>query len=347
LISKRALAQAVAAALLFGAATPAGKLLLEGIEPTRLAGWLYLGAALGVLPLVVRRGRWRSREAASRRDWCRLAGAIGCGGVLAPIALLTSLEQAPAGSVSLWLNLELVATAVLGRLVFRDPLGRAGWIGAAGVLAASILTALDPGGGGIGAVALVTVACVAWGFDNHWTALIASWTPAETTFWKGLTAGAVNLGLAGIAAVPSAAPHVAATALLVGSVSYGASIALYIGSAQALGATRAQIVFSTAPFFGAVLSWLVLGEPVASSQILGVGLIGFSLMLLFRDVHAHTHRHEAIEHEHWHRHDDDHHEHAHDGAPPEQGHSHPHRHAAIVHRHAHWHDLHHRHRHEP
>jgi len=344
---KRAVVQSILAALLFGAATPAGKLLLGGLEPLRLAGWLYLGAALGVLPLVVRRGRWRSGQRVSRSDWLRLAGAIGCGGMLAPIALLTALAHAPAGSVSLWLNLELVATAVLGRLVFRDPLGRAGWLGAAGVLTASLLTSADAEGGGLGAVALVALACIAWGLDNHWTALIASWTPAETTFWKGLTAGALNLGLAGILAVPPAAPPLAAGALLVGSVSYGASIALYIGSAQALGATRAQIVFSTAPFFGAGLSWVVLREPVLPSQLLGAGLIGLSLLLLFRDLHEHAHTHEALEHEHWHRHDDGHHDHLHDGAAPGSGHSHPHRHAAIVHRHAHGHDLHHRHRHEP
>src|SRR5688572_32674376 len=33
--------------------------------------------------------------------------------------------------------------------------------------------------------------------------------------------------------------------------SYGASIALYIAGAQRLGATRAQLLFATAPIFGA------------------------------------------------------------------------------------------------
>ena len=46
--------------------------------------------------------------------------------------------------------------------------------------------------------------------------------------------------------------------LLVGTLAYGASIALYITAAQQLGATRAQMVFATAPFFGAGLSVLTL-----------------------------------------------------------------------------------------
>ena len=41
---------ALGAAVLFGAATPASKLLLDGITPFQLAGLLYLGAASGVLP---------------------------------------------------------------------------------------------------------------------------------------------------------------------------------------------------------------------------------------------------------------------------------------------------------
>jgi len=44
----------LASAFLFGAATPASKALLAGIQPQALAGLLYLGAALGVLPVVIK-----------------------------------------------------------------------------------------------------------------------------------------------------------------------------------------------------------------------------------------------------------------------------------------------------
>lgn len=42
-------------ACLFGAATPASKAFLTGIQPQVLAGLLYLGAAFGVLPCVTNR----------------------------------------------------------------------------------------------------------------------------------------------------------------------------------------------------------------------------------------------------------------------------------------------------
>jgi len=43
---QRATVKALAAALLFGAAGPSSKLLLDELSPMTLAGLLYLGAAL-------------------------------------------------------------------------------------------------------------------------------------------------------------------------------------------------------------------------------------------------------------------------------------------------------------
>jgi hypothetical protein len=46
--SRRPVVYALLAAALFGAATPASKVLLMGLTSFQLAGLLYLGAALGV-----------------------------------------------------------------------------------------------------------------------------------------------------------------------------------------------------------------------------------------------------------------------------------------------------------
>lgn len=53
----------------------------------------------------------------------RLAGAVLFGGILGPVLLLFGLRLASAGAVSLLLNLEMVATAVLGVVLFREHLG--------------------------------------------------------------------------------------------------------------------------------------------------------------------------------------------------------------------------------
>jgi drug/metabolite transporter (DMT)-like permease len=247
--------------------------------------------------------------------------------------------------VSLWLNLELVATAVLGVLWFRDHLGRGGWLATAGVVASGVWLALEEGPAGWSAAALVAAACVCWGVDNHLTALIDELTPSQSTFCKGLFAGCFNLGLAAFLGQSWPGPGTAGLALGVGAVAYGASVALYVAGAQQLGATRAQLFFATAPFFGAALSWLALGEALTPTHAWTALILAGSLALLFADRHEHRHHHPALEHEHSHRHDDGHHTHTHPGLDPRRRHSHRHRHEPIAHAHPHWPDLHHRHRH--
>jgi drug/metabolite transporter (DMT)-like permease len=336
---------ALLAALLFGAATPASKLLLRELGPFQLAGLLYLGAALGVAPRVWLERRRGLRAHASRADAARLAGAVLLGGVAGPVLLLFGLRQSLAGSVSLWLNLEMVATAVLGALCFREHLGRAGWAGVAGVVAAGAILAESAGWPGLVALGLVAAACVCWGFDNHWTALVDGVTPATSTLVKGCGSGAIGLAIGALAEpIAASAPSVAA-ALATGALCYGASIALYIAAAQQLGATRAQSVFASAPFAGAALSFTLLGEPLGPQHALALPLFAASLALLFRSQHAHPHLHEPVEHVHSHSHDDGHHEHAHPGLPPQARHTHPHHHARVDHAHPHWPDVHHRHLH--
>jgi drug/metabolite transporter (DMT)-like permease len=335
--------QACAAAALFGAATPASKVLLADLPPFQLAGLLYLGAALAMLPLVAVQPRLRPR----RFDTLtvrRLLGAVTFGGLIAPVLLLAGLRRAPAGSVSLLLNLEIAATAVLGALCFAEPLPRRGWLGVAGIVLAG---ALLSGGAwpGIVAALLVAGACVCWGLDNQLTALIDGMTPAYSTLCKGAVAGSVNL-LIGLASQPlSATRGSLAAALVVGALSYGASIALYIRAAQQLGAVRAQAVFASAPFLGAALSYGVLGETVGAPVLAAAALLAASVALLFGGVHAHLHHHAAAEHVHSHRHDDGHHLHEHPDLAAAAQHSHPHRHDELVHAHPHWPDLHHRHGH--
>jgi drug/metabolite transporter (DMT)-like permease len=258
--------------------------------------------------------------------------------------LLLALRSAEAAAVSLWLNFEVAATAVLGVLLFREPLGVPGWCGVAAAFAGSAILSLGGGAPGLGAGVLVLLACLCWGLDNHLTALIDGITPSQSTFWKGLGAGATNLAI-GIALDPLGAGASVIAALFVGAWAYGASIALYIGSAQALGATRAQIAFASAPFFGVLISVLALGESLAAAHLAAGALFVAGIALFALERHGHLHAHEAMDHEHAHRHDDGHHLHEHPGLPRSLAHSHRHRHAPLMHAHPHWPDLHHRHDH--
>ena len=81
---------------------------------------------------------------------------------------------------------------------------------------------------------------------------------------KGLVAGAVNLllALAGGALLPPAGTLLAAGA--VGFLGYGVSLALFVLALRHLGAARTGAYFSLAPFVGALLAVLMLGDPLSA-----------------------------------------------------------------------------------
>lgn len=335
---------ALLSALFFGAATPLSKWLLTTIGPVQLSGLLYLGAAVGVLPLLWREKSFRPVWKMPRPTQKLLLGAVFCGGLLGPVFLLIGLEQAASASVSLWLNLEAVATALLGYFFFRDKLHQQGWLGAGCLLVASLLLSWGEGAAGWQAGLWVAAACVCWGFDNHWTAMIDGITPAQSTLWKGAIAGTFNL-LLGLTLEPvQFTGWQVAAALLLGVFAYGFSITLYITSAQQLGATRSQLLFSTAPYFGLGLAVLLLQESLSLVQWGAAGLVTVAVLLLTLEWHSHEHTHHPLAHEHWHRHDDGHHNHTHN-EPVAGWHTHPHTHTEVSHQHRHLPDLHHRHDH--
>ena len=133
--------------------------------------------------------------------------------------------------------------------------------------------------------------------------------------------------------------------MAVGFVGYGVSLVLFVLALRGLGSARTGAYFSIAPFVGAALAIVALGEPVAWPFWLAAALMAAGVWLHLTEVHEHEHVHEPLTHSHAHRHDAHHrHEHAFewDGREP---HTHEHTHEALVHRHPHYPDVHHRHEH--
>lgn len=329
--------------MLFGASTPVASRLTDDVGPLSLAGLLYLGAALAVLPVAISNPPPR---AGLRRGAARLATAVVLGGAVGPVLLVLGLARTSAASASLLLNLELPFTVLLAGLVFREHLGGRVVAGAALVSAAGAGVAAASGVGmpRVGAV-LVAAACLAWAVDNVVTAAMDELAPAHITLVKGVVAGGVTTA---VAAVVEGLPSLgaASVALLTGALGYGVSITLWVAGARDLGAARAQVVFATAPFVGVLLAWTVLGDPVTPAQVAAVAAAAVGVGLLLRSEHEHEHEHPALVHDHEHTHDDGHHDHQHDPpVPVGTRHQHPHAHEALRHAHPHVPDLHHRHEH--
>ncbi len=338
---------ALGAAILFGASTPFSKLLLGSVNPWLLAGILYLGAGIGLsLFLLVRHTAVEETAESPLRlaDLPWLAAVVAAGGIAGPVLLMFGLSSTDASSASLLLNLEGVATMAIAWLVFRENVDRRLLVGAAAILAGAVL--LSWSGEGLtlswGSL-LIAGACLAWGIDNNLTRKISASDPVQIAAIKGLVAGAVNTGLAVYLGAPMVSPAVAASGAVVGFFGIGVSLVFFMLGLRHLGTARTGAYFSLAPFIGALLSILMLGDTLTIGLSVAGLLMAIGLWLHLSERHEHEHEHEEIEHEHRHVHDA-HHQHAHDG-PVTEPHSHLHRHRPLRHKHPHYPDLHHRHGH--
>ena len=331
---------------LFGVVTPFSKLLLNGLNSFQLAGLLYLGAALAMLPYIFRKNN-NLKALFQPGSRAKTAGIIFFGGFAGPLLLLAGLRTANAASVSIWLNMELVATAIMGVLIFKDALDRGTWAGVALTLLAGIITTLGEGASGIASGLQIISACACWAAANHLTAISDGASPQTVTFVKVAMAGAVNLTIGCIIAGQIVALGSIVPAVIVGIFAYGISIVLYVTSAQNIGATRSQILFSTAPLWGVVLSYLFVHEPFQWAHLISIALLALAVVITNLFSHQHRHTHVVMEHIHYHKHNDGHHHHTHEGeaVPDGKWHSHFHTHQEITHDHPHDPDLHHRHEH--
>lgn len=342
---------ALLAAVLFGASTPLAKLLVGHADPVLLAGLLYLGSGVGLAAwwqLAAKFRREASGEAPLRRaDLPWLTAAIFFGGVVGPALLMTGLIATPASSASLLLNLEGVLTALLAWFVFKENFDRRIALGMAAITAGGILLSWEgrPEAGVPWGTFAVAGACLAWAIDNNLTRKVSAGDPVQIAAIKGLFAGTVNLviALARGAEVPSVLTIMACGT--VGLVGYGISLTLFVLALRTLGTARTGAYFSVAPFAGAAISLMVLGDGPTVAFFLAAALMGIGVWLHLTERHDHEHEHEALAHDHRHVHDEHHHhEHGPDD-PTGEPHSHPHDHLPMRHSHPHYPDIHHRHSH--
>jgi drug/metabolite transporter (DMT)-like permease len=338
---------ALGAAILFGASTPLSKMLLGSVDPWLLAGVLYLGAGAGLLLfqwIRVAVGLPAAEAPLKRSDLPWLVAVVLFGGVAGPVLLMLGLALTDASSASLLLNLEGIATMTIAWVVFRENVDRRLIVGALSILAGAALLSWDRAGVQLGwGGLLIAAACLCWGIDNNLTRKLSSADPVQIAAIKGLVAGTVNTGLAFAlgASLPTGSFIVAGA--LVGFLGIGVSLVFFMLGLRHLGTARTGAYFSFAPFIGAVLSVVFLGDAVSVQLIVAAILMAIGLWFHLSERHEHEHVHEPMEHEHRHVHDA-HHQHPHDGdftAP----HTHWHRHSALRHKHPHYPDLHHRHSH--
>ncbi|MEP7068790.1 MAG: EamA family transporter [Usitatibacter sp.] len=338
---------ALAAAALFGGSTPFVKMLVGDISPVLLAGLLYLGSGLGLAAIRVARDKGWSSPSLPQSEWPWLAGAVISGGVVGPILLMWGLARAAATTTSLLLNLEAVFTALIAWIVFKENAGARIVSGMALIVAGGLVLSWSPAplshADWLGPLAIAG-ACLCWAIDNNLTRKVSASDAFFIASVKGLVAGCVNIGAAMALGAMLPSWPAGLSAMAIGLASYGLSLVLFVVALRGLGTARTGAYFSVAPFVGALLSIVVLGEAPVLQFWIASAFMGLGVWLHLTERHGHEHGHELLTHRHEHLHDT-HHRHSHEDWDGKEPHAHEHAHEPLRHRHAHFPDVHHRHPH--
>lgn len=258
----RAMGYALLAAVLYSVSAPASKLLLRRMEPTVLAGLLYLGAGTGiwVMSLLRRGGRERGKRL-SRGDLPFVLGMIVLD-IAAPVLLMSGIGLGSAANASLLGNFEIAATSVIALAVFHEAVSRRLWAAIGLITLSSVLLSLEGADSfrfSCGSL-LVLLATVCWGFENNCTRKISSKSTYQIVVLKGVFSGLGSLAVAALRGERLPGAGFIGLAMLLGFAAYGLSIFLYVRAQNVLGAAKTSAYYAAAPFVGALLSVALLRE---------------------------------------------------------------------------------------
>ncbi|MFA5033546.1 MAG: DMT family transporter [bacterium] len=351
-MDKKFLSAIIVSASLFGISAPVAKLLVRDIPPIALAGLLYLGTFIGLsIYFLVRKlitnNSYKREAPLEKKDFIWLAGATLAGGIIAPISMMTGLTFISGFSASLLLNLEGLATAIIAVLFFGENAGKRLWMALICMTIAGVFISWQPTLGNFNVLGplLIVVAMICWGIDNNLTRNISDKDPIQIAIIKGFVAGIVSLSLGMALGWRMSFNSGILFALLLGALSYGISLVLFIYALKGLGASRTGLFFSFAPFIGAVVSLIILKEWIGWVMFPAIVFMIIGIWLISSEKHLHLHKHKSTIHTHSHTHTDGHHLHNHPETFSGQ-HIHQHTHNDMIHAHPHLPDTHHRHKHE-
>ncbi len=343
-----AIFMAILAAALYGISSPVSKLLLIEIPPTLMASLLYLGAGLGALLINITKGfRKKERIEANltNREVPYVLSMIFLD-IAAPICLMFGLTMTTAANASLLNNFEIVATSIIALLGFKEAIGKRMWIAIFLITLASIILSVEDISSlsfSIGSIFII-ISCICWGLENNCTRMLSLKDPLQIVVVKGLGSGIGSLIIALVLRQYSTNLLYLSIALLLGSISYGLGIYLYIMAQRELGAARTSAYYAVAPFIGVLLSSIIFSQKISISFITALVIMIIGAYFAAVEHHKHFHMHEQMSHEHRHNHGDNHHNHSHD-YKVDSDHSHIHTHEKIEHIHKHTPDMHHVHSH--
>jgi drug/metabolite transporter (DMT)-like permease len=291
---------AIIVAMLYGLWFTLDKILLGSLHPLALAAMVYTLASaflflIRLSPLHSHILEIINRETKveihiSRRNYLTLFLTAIFGAVIAPALYLSGLNQITAVNASLLTNVEILFIILLGifflkeRVKPKDILGFAFLLVGAIFLSTNNLQNISFDQNLVGSL-LVVGSCFFWSMDTILTKFLSN--KRDIFFLTGLKCGIGGLILFAISfcmGLSFSIPLIMMPLLLfIGLVCMTFSIVLTFLAIREIGSTRTGSIFSTSSLFGAVIAFIVLGEPLNAIQLLFGVLMFVGILILYKN----------------------------------------------------------------
>lgn len=268
---------AVLAAALYAVNAPFSKLLLDYMPSTLMAGVLYIGAGLGMGGIALIRKVRRTEKTEEKITAADLPYVLAMIllDIAAPIFLLLGLSHTSAANASLLNNFEIVATAVIALMLFKERISPRLWGGIVFVTVSCAFLSFEDISSltfSVGSL-FILLACICWGVENNCTRRLSAKDPLVIVLLKGIFSGLGSVVI-GLCLGERVTLLWSVFAVLgVGFVAYGLSIFFYVYAQRLLGAARTSAYYAIAPFIGALLSLAVFREAPRDTYWIALGLM--------------------------------------------------------------------------
>ncbi|HJJ48323.1 MAG TPA: DMT family transporter [Methanocorpusculum sp.] len=264
--AKTAILLAVLSGVLFAFLTPLSAVFLETAAPVFTITALNTGAGIGMALLLLFTRKTKNaekNEKIKKKDIPYLI-LITIADLLAAIFTILSLTYVSADSISLVLNFEIVATALIAFSFFKEKISKRLGIAIALItLGCIVITAGDlerfvasPG------IPLALAACVCWGISSNLYQKVTHLNPALVVTIRSFGIGIMAFIISLIIGETISGLSLILIMMIIGFVIYGLGNIFLILSRKKLGAGLTAAIFGFSPFLSAFISLLIFRESI-------------------------------------------------------------------------------------
>ena len=270
---------ALTSALLYAFDIVAERTYIDKLSSDNILFLMYLGAGVGLLIIhLLTRTKTDIQNKITKKEVPKIIIIVICE-LIGSMLLIESLKKMDASLVSLLTIFEIVMTSFCAYYIFKEPISKKEVLAIIFVFAGGVVLNFQGDflkGIGFGSM-LVIAACFCWGIANNVTASISKKEPA---FFSSIKCLSVALLYFILMIIKNDLTINHPILLLFGFISFGLGILAYALSTRHLGASKATLVFSFCPLFGAIYSFIIFKEVLTPTFVISAILMIIGILVM-------------------------------------------------------------------